>query len=227
VVHEVIKSLDSHEKSYAMLEDVVNAISWDGMRSQDPEKYHKDAQVLEKALEKDPTNTRNTFYLAKSYQDSNEPLKALETFKKRSLMGQFDLEVHWSLYQIGILEEKLNMPHETVVASYCKAYQSCPERAEPLYQLARYYNKCEKYVLSYVITQYALTLPEPKESLFLEAWIYEFGNLIEFSTAAYKIGKYEEAQKACVQLLSKSNLPEVIRPSIENNLSCLKDIERK
>jgi len=51
------------------------------------EKYSKDAEILEKALEEDPTNTRYMFYLAQSYRDSNQNLKSLQAYEKKANAG--------------------------------------------------------------------------------------------------------------------------------------------
>ena len=56
-------------------------------QSQDSKKYHKDAQILEEALRKDPLNTRNIFYLAQSYLNAKEYNLALQNYQKRSVMG--------------------------------------------------------------------------------------------------------------------------------------------
>src|ERR1700722_18328602 len=54
VLHELI--IPPPSRSYATLEKVVNIFTTEGARSQDPQKYQKDAQLLETALRKDPSN---------------------------------------------------------------------------------------------------------------------------------------------------------------------------
>ncbi len=224
IVHETLQFYEGRPCTGALLDGVSNMISMDGCRSQDPKKYKKDAELLEKAVAIDPTNKRNVFYLAKSYQDCGEYANALKYFQMRASLGSFDEEVHWSLCQIALLQEALNWNQETVTNSYCKAFLSCPSRAEPLYHLARYYNAKKMPVMGYLISKFALTIPEPKVAMFVESWIYDFGLLVEFSTGAFLSAKYDDAYQACVKLLDKPNLPAEIRKLVVNNLSCFKPL---
>ena len=62
----------------------------EGARSQDPNKYRKDAQVLEQALRSEEDaflRSRYIFYLAQSYRDAGEREKALENYLKRAELG--------------------------------------------------------------------------------------------------------------------------------------------
>lgn len=218
VVHECIESLDVGDRTFDVLQGIVNRISWDGARSKDPKKYEKDAAALEKALLNDPTNKRDQFYLAKSYQDAKMAQKALENYEKRIRMGGSDPEVEWSLFQVGILQEALNMPTETIADSYSRAYQYSPYRAEPLYRLGALYNKTEQPLLAYWVLKHALTLPVPQGVMYLENWIYDFGLLSEFGAACFYLGKYDEAYQACLEILKKPNLPKEVRILTESNL---------
>ena len=57
----------------------------EGARSKDPQKYQKDAEVLEAELARDATNTRNLFYCAQSWRDAGQLARALERYKEVSL----------------------------------------------------------------------------------------------------------------------------------------------
>ena len=59
------------------------------------EKYTKDAEVLEKALETEPGNVRYQFYLAQSYFDSQQFEKAEQAYRKRVEMGGWPEEVFY------------------------------------------------------------------------------------------------------------------------------------
>src|SRR3990167_5059165 len=220
-VHECIGNNDPFERSCDLLAGVNNVISWDGNRSRDPNKYLKDAELLEKELLEKPNHKRTLFYLARSYQDAKMPAKALEAFERRAALEGWDAEVHWSLYQIGILQEWLNMPRETIVNSYQRAYQSLPSRSEPLFRLASYYNRRGEHLMGYLTSRFAMTIEKPQEGMFIEAWIYDFGLLFEFATSAYLLKKYDEARDACLKMLSKPSLPPELRKIVEGNLASL------
>lgn len=217
-VHECIESLEPGSRTFDLVPGIVNQIAWDGSRSRDPKKYQKDAEVLEKALVKDPSNKRNQFYLAKSYQDAQMPQKALENYQKRIAMGGWDPEVEWACFQVGILQEMLHMPAETIIDSYSKAYQFSLTRAEPLYRLGCFYNRHGKYLLGYWVLKHALTIPVPQAAMYLENWIYDFGLLSEFSAAAFYLGKSDEAYEACLEILDRPNIPPEVRKLTEGNL---------
>src|SRR5690606_13520574 len=71
----------------------------DGPRSSDPQKYAKDAAVLEQALRDEPGNARYVFYLAQSWRDAGRRDLALQHYRHRADMGGWDEEVWYSLLQ--------------------------------------------------------------------------------------------------------------------------------
>ena len=91
---------------------VIEAHFRDGNRTQDPQKYFKDAKVLEEALEKDPTNARYVIFLAQSYHCAGDLHASLKNYQKRAQMGGRDEEVFWSLFQVASLKDELGYPSE-------------------------------------------------------------------------------------------------------------------
>lgn len=217
VLHEYLECPNS--SSSELLCNVYNMVSTDGARSQDPDKFFKDAALLEKALEKDPNNCRYVFYLAQCYKDSGQLEKAIKAYEKRITMGGYAQEVFWSLYQIGMLQQQLGMAPEVFLKSYCKAYLNCPYRAEPLNRMASHFRFAKDYKKGYELTKLALSLPYPSGSLFIEDWVYSYNLLLESSIDAYWIGNYEESKKMCEQLLAKNDLPENVRNCVQTNLN--------
>src|SRR5581483_2893906 len=179
VVHEALVSYQAH--SFGKLDNVTMLIIGGGDRSCDPKKFEKDAKLLEKALKEDPTNARNVFYLAQSYKDAGKLKKAIDVYKRRVAMGGWEQEVFWSLYQIAILQETLEMPEDVVTKGYLKAYHFRPCRVEPLFRLSSYYRRKENYLMGYLFSQFALNMKQPDDPLFVETWIYEHGLVLEHS----------------------------------------------
>ena len=216
VVHEAIDCPEA--KTSGQILHVYNDVHTDGARSTDPRKYYKDAALLEAALEKDPTNKRNMFYLAQSWRDAGEKEKSIEAYQKRVDMGGWDQEVYFSLLQIARLQDDLGYPSEKVIASYYKAHQYRPSRKEPLYYLASYYRRvvgdCHQ---AYKIATKGYKTAPSNDVLFVENWIDEYGMVMELSIAAYWIGEYVEADIASLYLLAKPDLPKCIRETIERN----------
>jgi glycosyltransferase involved in cell wall biosynthesis len=210
VVHETLTS--DQKRNGSLLQGVVNiSRTDDGGRFRDGNKYKKDALILEKALEKDPKNSRNVFYLAQSYRNSNEPNLSLKTFQKRAEMGGCQEEVFWSLFQVAILQEHLKMDPDLIIESYSKAYRYRPSRAEPLYGLACFHINQKDFLSGYLIAKYALSIPMPQDRLFVVLWIYEFGILSVFADCAHQIGETLEAETAWSKLLAQKNTPDELK----------------
>jgi glycosyltransferase involved in cell wall biosynthesis len=216
VVHEALVS----DLAYNMgtLEGISMLIIGGGDRSRDPKKFERDAKLLEKALKKDPSSTRNLFYLAQSYKDAGKLKLAIANYEKRVAMGGWDQEVFWSLYQIGVIQETLKKPEDVIHKSYSRAFQYRPVRAEPLYRLASYYRQKESYLMGYLLAQHALNIKQPNDPLFIETWIYDYGVLLEHSICAYWIGRYQEAFESSMKILGFKDLPDNVRECVNNNL---------
>jgi len=204
--------------SSTRLENIRKISLPDGVRSQDTQKYQKDALFLENALKDDPANSRYVFYLAQSFRDAGDYASSLKNYKKRVEMGGWDEEVFYSKLQIGRMKEMLNFPSDEIVKSYYDAYYFRPSRAEPLYYLAEFLRKNNDCPKAYLVASMGADLPVPHDKLFLEKWAYDFGLKFERSISAYWIGKYDECQALCKELLSMSELPESIREAVERNI---------
>src|SRR6201999_3751974 len=106
----------------AKLEGIVNRPRSDGARSADPQKYQKDAALLEEALRVEPNNQRYRFYLAQSYRDAGRPDKAHEHYAKRAAAGGWAEEAWYSLFEVARLRERLERPEPEVVMAYLAAH---------------------------------------------------------------------------------------------------------
>lgn len=216
VLHETVES--PQIKSFDVLKGITNFINTDGARSKDPQKFYKDAALLEEALKKEPNNSRYVFYLAQSYKDAGEYLLAIQNYEKRIAMGGWEQEIFWSKYQIGLLQESLQMSPEIFTKSYYDAFHFSPFRAEPLYRLANYHRRNGNYAAGYALSCLALTLSPSFNHLFIEQWIYDYGLLLESSICSYWIGKYNESERDCLVLLANQRLLPEMRECVENNL---------
>jgi len=183
------------------------------------QKYAADAKVLEQALVDEPNNTRYIFYLAQSYRDSEQPEKALRTYARRATLGGWEEEVWYSLYEVARMTERLNADADAVLTAYLKAYRNRPQRAEPLYQLARYYREHKEFHLGQLFARHTITIPLPDDLLFLDPSIYTWRCLDEYAVSSYWVGDYAESALACEQLLGSGTIPESERPRILANLN--------
>ena len=217
VLHEAVISPEA--RTYDLLKGVINEVHTDGARSLDPDKYKKDIKILEAGLRDEPNNSRYVFYLAQSYKDAEDAENGLKYYKKRIEMEGWNEEVFWSKLQVGLLEQKLNHQPESFLRSFTNAYHYRPTRMEPLYYLANYYRTKEQYAQGYMIASIAAKIPIPKDMLFVQKWMYDYGALLELSVCSYWIGKYDECAQICHRMLNIPNLPKSIQECVERNLS--------
>ncbi|MBF8263606.1 MAG: hypothetical protein HW387_1271 [Parachlamydiales bacterium] len=211
-VHEGITC--TRAKSYQVLQDVVNIAAQDGQRSRNPKKFLQDAQMLEKAIEKDPKNGRNVFYLAFSYDVGGEYASALKNYEKRVEMAGFAEEVFYSLYRKAWLQEQLKMSADTVIASYSSAYLYRPTRAEPLFCLANYYIKNQIPLMGYFVSKNAIAIPLPNDTVLVDYPVYSYRLLEQHADSCFLLKKYDETIASYRKLLANKDLPDDDRQKI-------------
>lgn len=218
VLHEYLEI--GHIGSRDTAQGFFNRPVQDSARGQNPKKFQDDAALLENVLrtETDPfLVSRYTFYLAQSYRDCGEKRQALQAYARRSQLGYWDEEVFVSLLNAARLKEELAYAEAEVIQSYLAAYEALPRRLESLHGAVRLCRLRNKHQQAYILGKHALTQPCPKDGLFLEQWIYDYGLLDEFSIAAYWAGHYRESFNACLQLLKQGKAPVEYRRRIRDN----------
>lgn len=183
------------------------------------QKYSRDAITLEEALKTEPNNTRYQFYLGQSYFDSQQWEKAVEAYMKRAQMGGWPEEIFYSLLRVGVAKAMLNRPWEEIQQAFLECYNSRPNRAEPLYHIARIYRMNGKLGLAYMFAKMACQIPYPKDDiLFVVDEIYTFSALDELGSSAFYAGYVEEGYNACRKLVSENRIPKEHVERVNNNL---------
>src|SRR5262249_32725880 len=161
--------------------------------------------------------SRYQFYLAQSYRDCGEKEKALQAYLQRAELGFWVEEVFMSLYSAAKLQEALGRPFDDVMATYLRAADTVPSRAEALHGASRYCRLSKRYKEGYDIAKRAPLSGKAPYGLFVEPWIYEYGLLDELSVNAYWAGAYPDCLDACERILRERKCPEAARPRIEAN----------
>lgn len=203
--------------SQGKLAGIVNRPAPDGARSSDPQKYLKDAALLEDALKHEPNNARYVFYLAQSYRDAGLLEAGLKYYKQRVQLGGWSEEVWYSMYQVARLSELTERSQQEVLHAYLEAYDARPSRAETLTTMARYYRLKGKYALAYLFAKQATLLPTPSDLLFVDTSVYAWRSRDECSIAAYYLAKHDEALELTGALLEDPRLPLSERPRVLAN----------
>lgn len=222
VLHEFIFSPLS--LSSLFLPEISYQYHGNGNRSKDPQKFIKDAQILEEALKKEPNNSRYVFYLAQSYRDAKDYEQALKYYEQRIKMGGYKEEIYWSKVQRGLLQEALKKDRAQIIESYQKAFKYNPSRIEPLYHLSKVYKEDKNYDLAYQTARKGLMITGSVDMLFVEQWIYDWGLLFEFTIDAYLSKHYTEALLASQLLLTKQNLPSDLREAVEKSIPIINSL---
>jgi len=193
-----------------------------GDRSKDPEKYKKDAIILENAFyEAVKTNShlkvRYAFYCAQSYRDSNQKEKAIEWYKKRADLKDWHQEVYFSYFMVGKLYNELG-EFEKAIYYWTLAYEADKERYESIYEIITHFRKKENYMIAY---HYYLMIgnhnPDLNDKLFVFYPIYEHQLIYEMSIIFFHIKKYKEGIETYKKIFSVKSLGVELMLNILNN----------
>jgi tetratricopeptide (TPR) repeat protein len=222
VLHEFVSCDEKFSKGKARGIKVI--VNTDGKRSMDENKFEKDSKLLEETLkkEKDPHMvSRYTFYLAQSYRDCGNLVKAIESYKKRTTLGFFEQEIFESLYNITKAKAKLNYPIEEVVDAGLKAYSFKPERIEPMHEIVKYCRLREQFNLGYFLGKEYIDFSHPEEALFKIHWVYDWGFWDEVAVCAFYSDKKSYAIDLWKRALNnKIKMPDAEIDRINKNIDC-------
>eukprot|EP00041_Stephanoeca_diplocostata_P016722 m.330332 g.330332 ORF g.330332 m.330332 type:complete len:546 (+) comp20460_c1_seq4:106-1743(+) len=201
VVHEVI---GPHSSGRIPRETkiIVNATSTNKQQSKD--RWFRDEKLLEAELEKDPTDTRTTFYLAQTYELIDKPLKAYHMNIKRGRMGGWDQEAYVAFLRAGRNALEAGLGFDAAKEAWLDAYEEDTHRCESLYEIARWYKdnghmkKCALYATAAARCDY----PSPS-SLFIQGNIYNFDRWDVLGICAWYVEDYKTGYDAVLRALAE------------------------
>lgn len=189
-----------------------------GARNRAADKYLRDCALLHEALERDGADPRSTFYLAQSYYDAGDFARALKWYTRRAEMGGWQEEVFYSLLRRGSCLTLIGEPWERALGAYLEAWEARPQRAEPLYEIARHYRLADQFELGYLFASRAAEIPYPEDDqLFIAADVYGWRARDELSICAYYTRRVQQSFELATALLADRALPEPERQRVEAN----------
>ena len=198
----------------------------DSSRNKDPQKFQKDAKLLEDALvtEQDAfLCSRYTFYLANSYRDAENPYFALDRYLERAEMGFWGEERYMSYFKAAQLKEQLGHSEDSIISTFLKAQEHNPDRAEALHGVVKYCRTHSRNHLAYVLGKEGISKTFNDNFLFAEMWVYDYAMVDEFAIAAYWAGHYRESYDSCQELLKNPKFPKEQLARLHQNISFAKD----
>jgi glycosyltransferase involved in cell wall biosynthesis len=186
-----------------------------GARGRSGTKSERDVAVMEQWVVDEPHNPRAWFYLAQGYETVKRLAQAVQTYHKRTLMGDYIAEVWYSHYRIAqLLALQGDWPGAR--QHYLEAYECQPHRAEPLYWLAiGHHNRMQDHTALLYLEPAGL-LDKPLSDLFVEDAVYDSLRHLQYAVCLHNVGKREEARAIAVKLLQLDRVPLEHRPVIEN-----------
>lgn len=168
------------------------------------DKFERDIRLLKAGLEEEPNNGRYHFYIANSYRDLGNKEEAIEWYKKRIAVGGWVEEVWNSWFEMGKCYFALGKRAEAIDA-LLMAYNTRPQRAESLYEIAKYYRETGKQLVGQLFCDKGREIPFPKDDvLFIHRNVYDYLLEYEHSILSY-YSKAPIDHKAYLRLLSSGH----------------------
>lgn len=155
VAHTIAKCLDNFENLKIITLYNKDFYVWSrdiGSRSADAEKYKKDALILEKQFfdtlneDIDNLNSRSAFYTAQSYMDSGDYINAIKWYSLYlKLEDTWIEEIFESHLKLGVCLKITSREETKILNNFNKAKEIFKDRAEPYYELGKFYYENNKF----------------------------------------------------------------------------------
>lgn len=169
-----------------------------------------------------------SFQLAQGYQQAGQLEQALAAYQKRALLDQSsDEERFVAQLEVGRLSVRLKRPEAVVLSELLRAYMLRPVRAEPLYELARYFREQQNAPLATLFAKAGVKTERPDDRLFVVDDVYEWRLLDELGLATKLCGDHASAKRSFEDLVARSKvgvaIPEDDLRRIQSQLAELAD----
>ena len=218
VTHEYMEFPDDTKYGFFNKKDFFIRDIGDGGAKVD--KYERDIRLLTKALVDKPDNVRYTFYLANSYRDMGQHIKAIETYEKRIKLGGWEEEIWYSKYSIGHIYNKIN-DVKSAIFYWLSACSHHPLRIENIYEIVKHYRLTGRYELAYIFYKIADEKRKKIQQwdyLFLEKDVYDFKLDYELSILGYYCKDTKcDYIKLCMKLMEYPTLDNHIGENVISN----------
>lgn len=183
------------------------------------QRWSRDRDLLLKEYQKNPYNSRVTFYLAQSYHLLDDLQTAAYYYKIRSEQPGFEEEAFVALYRLATIIEELSDANKAswleAFNCYIQAWSRRPWRAEPLIKIARHYIRQDKHHLAFMFARQACDLEYPTQDLlFIDKSLYNYDRYEILGWASWYVGAWDLGEWATKKALEYH--PEM--PHLKRNL---------
>jgi glycosyltransferase involved in cell wall biosynthesis len=171
----------------------------EGARNKTPDKYLRDAAILEEHLKTTKDRSRTLFYLAQSYRDANRFDDAIRCYKDRVHEGGWIQETWYSMYQLARLYADKK---DWIEMEYWgqKAYALLPSRSESLYLLTKTFRQTNQFWKAWEYMTKGKTIPKPLNNpLFLE--VEPYTHLFDYEKTILSYYVYPERRETLKEIL--------------------------
>lgn len=188
-------------------------------RTKDDDKSQKrfirDKILLQNEFDKNPNDSRTTFYLAQTYECLNDMENAIDYYKVRITQQGFHEEVFESYLRLGKCILKLGLDQYMAIPYFLKAYTHS-KRAEPLCMLAQIYKSLGDFDSAHMYIKRACELEYPNNCLlFVDKDVYDYQRYHILGIVSYYIGKYIDGLYGCKMALKVKPDSEIDKKNLE------------
>ncbi len=211
-------------KSEGMLPACLVRSYTDGARSAAgmTQKYARDCEVLQRAVEREPNEPRYWYYLAQRLAGAGQFEKAIAAFKRRiEIGGGMTAELGYCELVIGQCLQSLDAPFQDIQSAYLKAWQTNPLRAEPLFALGCVHSFRGEHALAELYARAAHRIRRPNDPLPVDESIYAYRAVDLMAGAIAEQGRPAEARDLLVKLLALPQLPADEHARVRENIALL------
>lgn len=224
VLHEIPHCRSTAQPRTGVLPDKSYMVTrCEGFRSRDPEKYLKDAAILEAEYWKDTSNMRNLYYLAQSWRDAGKIEQAARYYRMYAdTSGGWPMEKYMALVNlIGFVSD----PAEKLALAW-RAVDIAPDRLEAQYTVLR-----SRRLAGLPATQQVYALAATVQNrkvhagiIYVNPAVYAWGFDDEFAVVAFATGHYREAYEASLRVALNGPTAEMREHALKNALESQKQL---